>query len=254
MENKTSIMSVSINQIATSGKYKVRNYDPGTVDRYAEILKNFIEEINIWKSGGAQGDKPKCPFPRPKVIKHDDGKIECITGHHTIQASARVGYKKIAVEIVFGSDQELLCMAIEDNLAHGRGYTDGELHIIVVRLHTECRMSYRKIATIIGFSKSTVENIVKSSKVSKSGQVAKKEPKPFDLQKHLEKFWTGLGKKANITECEIDVVVGSIEGFMLGMGQKNLIKYFHQGLSDMVRHTRNRVFSDNVVREEEEEE
>ena len=207
--------TVPLNAITLAEKYKTRECDQETIERYADRLERYREEQKEWKQK-TNDKEPDFPFPPPKVIEQtwEDGNgYECIGGNHTVEAARWAGLEEMEVEVVTGTERELLILAVEDNVRHGLPYTKEEMIANIILLSKRGKLPCRKISEIVGCSKSKVSHILN---LSKNGQIEdhkekKRVQKNFDPCATITKLWHPFEKHPeSMTEQLVEDLVESI--------------------------------------------
>ena len=154
-----------------------------------------MEQYREWsKNGLDDAVEPKFPFPPPKVIRQRrDGNeyFECISGNHTLEAAKVAGIQEMSVEIVEGAEKDLIVLAIQDNTRHGRPFTKTEMKDSIFLLRQKGNLTNRKIAEIVGCSKSKVNDVLNEQPGEQDG---KRVPKPFDTKAAIKKMWKPFQK------------------------------------------------------------
>lgn len=90
-----------------------------------------------------------------RVHPNYEDKFQLIYGHRRVAAAKLLGWKKIRARVVTASEEEMLIMALIENLER-KDFTAYEKARIFYRLNTEFNRSYEEIARIIGRSKAYV--------------------------------------------------------------------------------------------------
>ena len=90
-----------------------------------------------------------------RVHPSSSDKFQLIYGHRRVAAAKLLGWEKIRARVVTASEEEMLIMALIENLER-KDFTAYEKARIFYRLNTEFKRSYEEIARIIGRSKAYV--------------------------------------------------------------------------------------------------
>lgn len=201
---KRELAKVSLDKIRIPAENPARaGCDATVVENYTGIITDHIDELKEHKGSEPV---PKFPLSPPKVkrIEPDEQghEFEAICGCHTLKAATEAGLETIPVEICEGSDEDLLIEAIQDNAKHGLQYTSKDIrHNILNLKKTSKEMTTRKIAEIVGCSKSKVANVLGEGN-EKGGKKEKRQVKPYDRKE----FFAGLLKTVEKKIDEYDDV------------------------------------------------
>jgi len=110
------------------------------------------------------------------VRRLDDETYQLISGERRLKASKLAGLKTIPVFIRLANDQEMLEMALIENIQR-QDLNAMEIAISYQRLMDECNLTHDKLSDRVGKNRSTVTNYVRLLKLSPAIQRAIKEKK-----------------------------------------------------------------------------
>ncbi|MDL2262361.1 ParB/RepB/Spo0J family partition protein [Bacteroidales bacterium OttesenSCG-928-I21] len=110
------------------------------------------------------------------VRKLDDGKYQLISGERRLRASKLAGLKKIPAYIRIANDQEMLEMALVENIQ--RENLDAiEVAISYQRLMDECNLTQNNLSQRMGKKRSTIANYVRLLTLPAKIQIGIREEK-----------------------------------------------------------------------------
>jgi len=110
------------------------------------------------------------------VRRLNDETFQLISGERRLKASKLAGLKTIPVFIRLANDQEMLEMALIENIQR-QDLNAMEIAISYQRLMDECNLTHDKLSDRVGKNRSTVTNYVRLLKLSPAIQRAIKEKK-----------------------------------------------------------------------------
>lgn len=103
-----------------------------------------------------------------------DGNFQIISGERRYRASKLAGLEEVPVYIRAADDQELLEMALVENIQR-EDLNALEIAISLKRLIDECELTHENLASRVGKNRSTVSNYIRLLKLPPSMQKAVKE-------------------------------------------------------------------------------
>lgn len=241
-KKKTGIQTetIPLSDVGFETALKVREgFDEETIDRYAEKWKDYMADLQEYENSSADGavvKKPVCPFPLCKVARTDSGddgkRFEAVSGGHRIQGAMEAGMTEMKVEIVEGTPEELLELAIVENRHHGRPNSSADLKRCILSLHEVFPgYTYREIAEVVGCGKSYVGLVLgeqkQSDRKTKQNSVTSKTQKDDSVQHEEEKeseesyswseFVPFVLKKAKMIKSPDDETAGAMENLAVGI-------------------------------------
>ena len=101
----------------------------------------------------------------------DKGHYEIISGERRYRASIKAGLKKVPVYVRRANDQELLEMALVENIQR-EDLNAIEISISYNRLIEECELTHQELSSRIGKQRSTITNYIRLLKLPASIQNA----------------------------------------------------------------------------------
>ncbi len=112
---------------------------------------------------------------QPITVRHlSDGKFQIISGERRFRASQLVGLKELPAYIRIANDQEMLEMAIIENVQR-EDLNAMEISISYQRLIDECQLTHDNLAERVGKKRSTVTNYLRLLRLPPAAQQAIKE-------------------------------------------------------------------------------
>jgi transcriptional regulator with XRE-family HTH domain len=102
---------------------------------------------------------------REKAIKVQAGTNVIIDGFHRIEASKRLGLKKILVEYVEAHDKDLRALAYKYNMPHGLPPTREERNRLIINLYFKDGWTQQQIADLTRLDRSLISKIISDVKI-----------------------------------------------------------------------------------------
>lgn len=149
----TGIERIPLDQIVTNPKQPRRDFDEVTLQELSQSIKlhDVIQPITIAKIGNR--------------------KFQLIAGERRLRASKLAGLKDIPAYIRQVNDQELLELALLENLQR-ENLNAIEVGLSYKRLMEECTLTQEQVADRMGKERSTVTNYIRLLKLPPDIQVA----------------------------------------------------------------------------------
>lgn len=177
MPEKRQIITVPLEQIIFDTTSKVRaEVDRETIDRYKDLWDDYLEKVKEYEASppsGKPAEKPRYPFPLCKAANRppDDAGFcyDCVSGQHRVTAARQAGITELRMELVEGTKEELLLIAVQENRKHGRANSPNDLKQCIAALKQSFPdYTYRQIADLVGCSKTYVGLVLADGTAQKS--------------------------------------------------------------------------------------
>ena len=148
-----AIAQIEIDKIETNPFQPRTDFDETALNELAESIKNqgVIQPVTVRKMG------------------YD--KYQLISGERRLRASKMAGLKKIPVFIRVANDEQMLEMALIENI-HRENLNAIEVAISYQRLIEECKLTQDKLSERVGKDRSTVSNFLRLLKLPAEIQIA----------------------------------------------------------------------------------
>ena len=148
-----AIAQIEIDKIETNPFQPRTDFDETALNELAESIKNqgVIQPVTVRKMG------------------YD--KYQLISGERRLRASKMAGLKKIPVFIRVANDEQMLEMALIENI-HRENLNAIEVAISYQRLIEECQLTQDKLSEKVGKDRSTVSNFLRLLKLPAEIQIA----------------------------------------------------------------------------------
>ncbi|MCS6794503.1 MAG: ParB/RepB/Spo0J family partition protein [Raineya sp.] len=151
VEEKSTLPQASINEIDINA-IEVNPYQPRT-DFDEEALQELTESIKL------QG------IIQPITVrKLEEGRYQLISGERRLQASKRAGLKTIPAYIRTANDQQMLEMALIENIQR-ENLNPIEIAMSYQRLITECNLKQEELGERVSKNRTTVANYLRLLKL-----------------------------------------------------------------------------------------
>lgn len=153
VEQTTSIMRVSLDQIEVNPKQPRRDFDETALSELAASIKmhDIVQPLTVSKIAG--------------------GKYRLIAGERRFRASKIAGLKDVPVYVRQANDQQLLELALLENLQR-ENLNAIEIALSYKRLMEELEYTQEQVAERMGKERSTVTNYIRLLKLPPDLQVA----------------------------------------------------------------------------------
>ena len=148
-----AIAQIEIDKIETNPFQPRTDFDESALNELAESIKNqgVIQPVTVRKMG------------------YD--KYQLISGERRLRASKLAGLKTIPVFIRVANDEQMLEMALIENI-HRENLNAIEVAISYQRLLEECKLTQDKLSEKVGKDRSTVANFLRLLKLPAEIQIA----------------------------------------------------------------------------------
>ena len=148
-----AIAQIDIDKIETNPFQPRTDFDETALNELSESIKNqgVIQPVTVRKMG------------------YD--KYQLISGERRLRASKMAGLKKIPVFIRVANDEQMLEMALIENI-HRENLNAIEVAISYQRLIEECELTQDKLSEKVGKDRSTVANFLRLLKLPAEVQIA----------------------------------------------------------------------------------
>ena len=148
-----AIAQIDIDKIETNPFQPRTDFDETALNELSESIKNqgVIQPVTVRKMG------------------YD--KYQLISGERRLRASKMAGLKKIPVFIRVANDEQMLEMALIENI-HRENLNAIEVAISYQRLLEECELTQDKLSEKVGKDRSTVSNFLRLLKLPAEVQIA----------------------------------------------------------------------------------
>ena len=148
-----AIAQIEIDKIDTNPFQPRTDFDETALNELAESIKNqgVIQPVTVRKMG------------------YD--KYQLISGERRLRASKMAGLKKIPVFIRVANDEQMLEMALIENI-HRENLNAIEVAISYQRLLEECKLTQDQLSEKVGKDRSTVSNFLRLLKLPAEIQIA----------------------------------------------------------------------------------
>ena len=148
-----AIAQIEIDKIETNPFQPRTDFDETALNELSESIKNqgVIQPVTVRKMG------------------YD--KYQLISGERRLRASKMAGLKKIPVFIRVANDEQMLEMALIENI-HRENLNAIEVAISYQRLIEECQLTQDKLSEKVGKDRSTVSNFLRLLKLPAEIQIA----------------------------------------------------------------------------------
>ena len=148
-----AIAQIEIDKIETNPFQPRTDFDETALNELAESIKNqgVIQPVTVRKMG------------------YD--KYQLISGERRLRASKMAGLKKIPVFIRVANDEQMLEMALIENI-HRENLNAIEVAISYQRLIEECKLTQDQLSEKVGKDRSTVANFLRLLKLPAEIQIA----------------------------------------------------------------------------------
>ena len=148
-----AIAQIEIDKIDTNPFQPRTDFDETALNELAESIKNqgVIQPVTVRKMG------------------YD--KYQLISGERRLRASKMAGLKKIPVFIRVANDEQMLEMALIENI-HRENLNAIEVAISYQRLLEECQLTQDQLSEKVGKDRSTVSNFLRLLKLPAEIQIA----------------------------------------------------------------------------------
>lgn len=148
-----AIAQIEIDKIETNPFQPRTDFDETALNELSESIKNqgVIQPVTVRKMG------------------YD--KYQLISGERRLRASKMAGLKKIPVFIRVANDEQMLEMALIENI-HRENLNAIEVAISYQRLLEECQLTQDKLSEKVGKDRSTVANFLRLLKLPAEIQIA----------------------------------------------------------------------------------
>ena len=148
-----AIAQIEIDKIETNPFQPRTDFDETALNELAESIKNqgVIQPVTVRKMG------------------YD--KYQLISGERRLRASKMAGLKKIPVFIRVANDEQMLEMALIENI-HRENLNAIEVAISYQRLLEECKLTQDQLSEKVGKDRSTVSNFLRLLKLPAEIQIA----------------------------------------------------------------------------------
>ena len=148
-----AIAQIDIDKIETNPFQPRTDFDENALSELAESIKNqgVIQPVTVRKMG------------------YD--KYQLISGERRLRASKMAGLKTIPVFIRVANDEQMLEMALIENI-HRENLNAIEVAISYQRLLEECRLTQDQLSEKVGKDRSTVSNFLRLLKLPAEIQIA----------------------------------------------------------------------------------
>lgn len=148
-----AIAQIEIDKIETNPFQPRTDFDETALNELAESIKNqgVIQPVTVRKMG------------------YD--KYQLISGERRLRASKMAGLKKIPVFIRVANDEQMLEMALIENI-HRENLNAIEVAISYQRLLEECKLTQDQLSEKVGKDRSTVANFLRLLKLPAEIQIA----------------------------------------------------------------------------------
>ena len=148
-----AIAQIEIDKIETNPFQPRTDFDETALNELAESIKNqgVIQPVTVRKMG------------------YD--KYQLISGERRLRASKMAGLKKIPVFIRVANDEQMLEMALIENI-HRENLNAIEVAISYQRLLEECKLTQDQLSEKVGKDRSTVANFMRLLKLPAEIQIA----------------------------------------------------------------------------------
>nr|MDA3781121.1 ParB/RepB/Spo0J family partition protein [Bacteroidales bacterium] len=153
-----SINEIDINKIEVNPFQPRKNFDEESLNELATSIKELgiIQPIT--------------------VRKINDNKFQLIAGERRFRASQNAGLKRMPAFIRFAEDQDLLEMALVENIQR-EDLDSIEIAISYQRLIEECRLTQENMSDRVGKKRSTVSNYLRLLKLPAEIQLGIRDKK-----------------------------------------------------------------------------
>lgn len=148
-----AIAQIEIDKIETNPFQPRTDFDENALNELSESIKNqgVIQPVTVRKMG------------------YD--KYQLITGERRLRASKMAGLKQIPVFIRVANDEQMLEMALIENI-HRENLNAIEVAISYQRLLEECQLTQDQLSEKVGKDRSTVANFLRLLKLPAEVQIA----------------------------------------------------------------------------------
>ena len=148
-----AIAQIDIDKIETNPFQPRTDFDETALNELAESIKNLgvIQPVTVRKMG------------------YD--KYQLISGERRLRASKMAGLKKIPVFIRVANDEQMLEMALIENI-HRENLNAIEVAMSYQRLLEECKLTQDQLSEKVGKDRSTVSNFLRLLKLPAEVQIA----------------------------------------------------------------------------------
>ena len=148
-----AVAQIEINKIETNPFQPRTDFDESALSELADSIKNqgVIQPVTVRKMG------------------YD--KYQLISGERRLRASKLAGLKTIPVFIRVANDEQMLEMALIENI-HRENLNAIEVAISYQRLLEECKLTQDKLSEKVGKDRSTVANFLRLLKLPAEIQIA----------------------------------------------------------------------------------
>ena len=148
-----AIAQIDIDKIETNPFQPRTDFDETALNELADSIKNqgVIQPVTVRKMG------------------YD--KYQLISGERRLRASKMAGLKKIPVFIRVANDEQMLEMALIENI-HRENLNAIEVAISYQRLLEECKLTQNQLSEKVGKDRSTVANFLRLLKLPAEIQIA----------------------------------------------------------------------------------
>jgi ParB-like chromosome segregation protein Spo0J len=160
---------------------QIRGYDAATVLRYAYAFRELppIEVLLV------------------------DGNALVVDGFHRRRAAERLGLETLRAWVKDGTYDEALDRAVMANLRHGRPFQGNDLHAVILRLRRlHPKMSGRKIATMVGTSHTTVDDVMAVEELRREAGVPGGNMLPHSVGREIVKAAKDVRSKLANRACD----------------------------------------------------
>ncbi|MBK6264733.1 ParB/RepB/Spo0J family partition protein [Marivirga sp. S37H4] len=203
VESAAGINEILISQIEVNPFQPRSHFDKEALEELAESIKvqGIIQPIT--------------------VRKLSDDSYQLISGERRTQASKLAGLKKIPAYVRLANDQQMLEMALIENIQR-ENLNAMEIAISYQRLLTECNLKQEQLGDRVGKNRTTVNNYLRLLKLPPDIQLALKEKKISmgharaiinieDVDKQLDVFKKTINEDLSVRKVEAlvrDIVTG----------------------------------------------
>ncbi|GAA5021707.1 chromosome partitioning protein ParB [Marivirga lumbricoides] len=203
VESVSNINEIPINQIEVNPFQPRSHFDKEALDELADSIKTqgIIQPIT--------------------VRKLSDDSYQLISGERRTQASKIAGLKTIPAYIRLANDQQMLEMALIENIQR-ENLNAMEIAMSYQRLLTECDLKQEQLGERVGKNRTTVNNYLRLLKLPPDIQLALKEKKLSmgharaiinieDVDKQLDVFKKTINEDLSVRKVEAlvrDIVTG----------------------------------------------